>query len=103
MANVLQGKNNMKVKYTTIIVQDMEKSIEFYSEVMGFEIDSQHKPVPEMVITLMKSKGDTMVELIKQQTIKARKDHHCMACEFVFNDGNFTNNNFPCIWDTKTT
>jgi len=58
----------MKIKYTTIIVRDMEESIKFYSEVLGFEIDSQHKPVPGVVITLMKSKGDAMVELIKNPT-----------------------------------
>ena len=58
----------MKVKYATIIVQDMEESVKFYTEAMGFEIDSQHKPVPGVVITLMKTKGDAMVELIKNPT-----------------------------------
>ena len=55
----------MKVKYATIIVSDMEESIRFYTEVMGFEIASQHTPAPGLVITLMRSKGDAMVELIK--------------------------------------
>ena len=55
----------MKVKYATIIVRDMDESIAFYKEVMGFEIDSQHKPFPGAVITLMKREGETMVELIK--------------------------------------
>ena len=32
----------MKVKYATIVVEDMNESIKFYTEVMGFEIDSQH-------------------------------------------------------------
>ena len=58
----------MKVRYATIIVQDMEESIQFYTEVMGFEIDSQHEPVPGVVITLMKSEGDAMIELIKSPT-----------------------------------
>ncbi len=56
---------DIKVKYATIIVEDMEASIKFYSEVMGFEIDSQYNPQPETMITLMKGKGDAMVELIK--------------------------------------
>ncbi|MEG0249343.1 MAG: VOC family protein [Peptostreptococcus sp.] len=61
---------SIQVKYTTIIVDDMEESIKFYREVLGFEIDSVYRlpPKGEPVvgsITLMKSEGDTMVELIK--------------------------------------
>jgi lactoylglutathione lyase len=55
----------MKVKYATIIVENMEMSVKFYTEVMGFEIDSQFTPRPGVVITLLKSEGDAMVELIK--------------------------------------
>ncbi len=55
----------MKVKYTTIIVADMDESIKFYTDVMGFEIDSQHKPIPGVTITLLKGDGDAMIELIK--------------------------------------
>ncbi len=57
--------SNMKIKYATIIVRNMEESIKFYTEVMGFEIDSQHKPVPGVIITLLKGQGETMIELIK--------------------------------------
>lgn len=56
---------NAKVKYSTIIVKDMEESIRFYKDIMGFEIDSQYTPLPEVTITLMKGKGDAMIELIK--------------------------------------
>jgi len=55
----------MKVKYATIIVEDMDESIKFYTEVMGFEIESQHNPLPGVTITLLKGKGDAMIELIK--------------------------------------
>jgi lactoylglutathione lyase len=55
----------MKVKYATIIVENMEKSVKFYTEVMGFEINSQFTPQPGVIITLLKSEGDTMIELIK--------------------------------------
>jgi len=57
----------MKVKYATIIVQDMEESVRFYKEVMGFEVHSEHRPIPGVVITLMAAEGDAMVELIKNQ------------------------------------
>lgn len=56
---------SIKVKYATMIVKDMDESIKFYSEVMGFEIDSQYNPLPGIDITLMKGKGDAMIELIK--------------------------------------
>lgn len=56
---------NAKIKYSTIIVRDMEESINFYNEVMGFEIDSRYNPRPGIFITLMKGNGDAMIELIK--------------------------------------
>ncbi|MCK9151602.1 VOC family protein [Methanobacterium alcaliphilum] len=55
----------MKIKYITIIVNDMDESIRFYTEVMGFELDSQHNPIPRVTINLLKGEGDTMIELIK--------------------------------------
>ena len=55
----------MKIKYTTLIVKDMDESIKFYTEVMGLEIDSRHNPFPGLTITLLKGEGDAMIELIK--------------------------------------
>ena len=55
----------MKIKYVTIIVEDMGESIKFYTEVMGLEIDSQHNPYTGLTITLLKGEGDAMIELIK--------------------------------------
>jgi lactoylglutathione lyase len=55
----------MKVKYATIIVENIEKSVKFYTEVMGFRIDSQFNPRPGVEITLLKSEGEAMIELIK--------------------------------------
>ena len=56
---------NMQIKYTTMIVKDMTESIKFYTEVMGFAIDSQYQPHPGACITLLKGKGDAMLELIQ--------------------------------------
>ena len=64
----LVNGDKMKIKYTTLIVKDMEKSIKFYREVMGFEIDSQYDLGPAGTITLLKGEGETMVELIKNPT-----------------------------------
>jgi len=61
----LYGDKNMKVKYATIIVEDMEESIKFYTEVMGFEIDSQYNLGPAGTITLLKGEGETMIEIIE--------------------------------------
>jgi len=55
----------MKVKYATIIVDDMEESVNFYSEALGFEVSSQHDLPTGATITLMKGEGDAMVELIE--------------------------------------
>jgi lactoylglutathione lyase len=55
----------MKIKYATMIVNDMDESIKFYTEVMGFEIDSQYDLGPAGTITLLKGEGETLVEIIK--------------------------------------
>lgn len=55
----------MRVKYATVIVRDMQESVRFYEEEMGFEIASRHEPAPGVAITLMKSEGEALVELIK--------------------------------------
>lgn len=55
----------MKIKYATMIVKDMDESIKFYRDVMGFEIDSQYDLGPAGEITLLKGEGETMVEIIK--------------------------------------
>ena len=48
-----------------MIVKDMEQSIKFYTEVMGFEIDSQYDLGPAGAITLLKGEGETMIEIIE--------------------------------------
>ena len=60
----------MKIEYVTIIVEDMDESIKFYNDVMGFEIDSQYNLGPEGNITLLKGEGETMVEIIKNPVDK---------------------------------
>ena len=55
----------MKIKYTTLIVKDMDESIKFYTNVMGFKIDSQYDLGPDGAITLLKGEGETMVEIIQ--------------------------------------
>lgn len=61
---------DVRVKYATIIVKDMDESIQFYKEVMGFEIDSEYNPQPETKIILMKGKEGAMIELIKNTNYK---------------------------------
>jgi len=55
----------MKIKYSTMIVNDMEESVKFYTEVLGFKIDSEYDLGPAGYITLLKGEGETMFELIE--------------------------------------
>ena len=55
----------MKVKYSTMIVDDMKESVDFYTSKCGFEIDSEYDLPNGAFITLLKGKGDTLLELIK--------------------------------------
>ncbi len=60
-----QDGDKMKIKYTTLIVKDMDESIKFYRDIMGFEIDSQYDLGQAGAITLLKGEGETMIEIIK--------------------------------------
>ena len=51
-----------------MIVKDMKESIEFYRDVMGFEIDSQYDLGSAGAITLLKGEGETMIEIIENPT-----------------------------------
>ncbi len=55
----------MKVKYATIAVTDMDESIKFYTEIMGFVVDNQINPFPGFTITFLKGEGNSMIELVK--------------------------------------
>jgi lactoylglutathione lyase len=57
----------MKIKYSTMIVKDMDKSVNFYTDKLGFKIDSKYD-LPQGRITLLKGEGDTMIELIENES-----------------------------------
>jgi lactoylglutathione lyase len=53
----------MKFCWVTINVVDMEKSMDFYTKVVGLSVDRMMKPNPNMQIAFLGS-GETKVELI---------------------------------------
>lgn len=59
----------MKIKYVTIIVDDMDKSIEFYTEVLCFEVDDVFD-LPGGKIVLLSNGDETGFELIQNSTFK---------------------------------
>ena len=54
----------VKVQYSTMIVDDLEKSVGFYRDVLGFT-EGYHVDLPEGAITIMDSPGGAGVELIE--------------------------------------
>lgn len=69
----------MKIKYNTFIVKDMDESISFYTDVMGFRVDSEHNPHLGVKIVLLKGEGDTMIELI--QNTENEPGLYCIGME----------------------
>ena len=53
----------MKFCWITISVKDFEKSLEFYTKVVGLSVDRMMNPSPKMKIAFLGS-GETKVELI---------------------------------------
>ena len=55
---------NMKIRYATIIVNDMEESVKFYTETLDFTVDEVFD-VPGGKITLLNGDGFAGMELIE--------------------------------------
>lgn len=53
----------MKFLWTTIAVSDMNKSLEFYRNAVGLELERRYSPAPPMEIAFL-GRGDTKVELV---------------------------------------
>jgi len=58
----------MKIAYSTMIVENMEESIKFYTEIMGFTLDSGYIPRPGSKISLLRGRGETMLEIIEDKS-----------------------------------
>lgn len=59
----------MKIKYVTSIVDDMDKSAEFYTKVLGFEVEEVFD-LPGGKIVLLGNGNETGFELIQNSTFK---------------------------------
>lgn len=59
----------MKLLWTTLYVKDLEKSIEFYSDMAELKVENRFPAGPGMEIVFMGNgtKGETLVELIKDE------------------------------------
>jgi lactoylglutathione lyase len=55
----------MQIKLNTIIVENIEKTTKFYTENLEFKIHSNYNLPNNTKITLLKGKGETMIELIQ--------------------------------------
>ena len=55
----------MKIRYATMIVNDMEESVKFYTETLDFTVDEVFD-VPGGKITLLDGDGFAGIELIEK-------------------------------------
>ena len=59
----------MKIRYATMIVDDMEESVKFYTETLDFTVDEVFD-VPGGKITLLDGEGFAGIELIQSEAFK---------------------------------
>lgn len=59
----------MRFYWTTIKVRDIEKSLQFYQEIVGLKVHSRFKVGPDQEIVFL-GEGDTKVELIYNKELK---------------------------------
>ncbi len=55
----------MKFAWVTVQVSDMERSVSFYRNLLGLEVDRRMKPGPDMEIVFLGT-GETKVELVRR-------------------------------------
>ena len=60
----------IKVQYTTLIVKNLEQSVKFYRDVLGFA-EGYHVDLPVGQITIMQSQDGACVELIESPQFEA--------------------------------
>ena len=60
----------MRYAHTTIIVSDIEKSIQFYEEVAGLTIRNKFSAGSKTLAFLSDKDGDTQIELIQDENEK---------------------------------
>ena len=59
----------VKVQYTTMIVKNLEESVKFYRDILGFK-EGYHVDLPGAKITIMESNGGASVELIENSNFE---------------------------------
>ena len=60
----------IKVQYSTMIVKDLEESVKFYRDILGFK-EGYHVDIPNGGrITIMESDGGASVELIENKAFE---------------------------------
>ncbi|VEF46640.1 glyoxalase family protein [Bacillus freudenreichii] len=78
-----------KMEHTAIMVHDMERSIEFYCEVLGFKVRLRgRKPDREMAFLYLPSQRDMEIELIcdVDSTVSYNEDGIVNHLAFIVND-----------------
>lgn len=58
---------DIKVGYSTMIIENMEESVTFYRDVLGFKVHSTYLLGADAKITLLKGNGGAFVELIENK------------------------------------
>jgi len=53
----------MKVKYTNIAVENIDESMKFYTDVLGFKENRRFSPEDGLTIAFLKGDGESMLEL----------------------------------------
>lgn len=88
----------MKIKYVTIIVDDMDKSAEFYTKVLGFEVEEVFD-LPGGKIVLLGNENETGFELIQNSTFKTGFYSVGLDVEDIHEElENFRKNNVEILW-----
>jgi len=62
----------MKVKNAVIAVKNLEKSANFYTEILGMKEVRRFSPQPNLIIAFFQGEGEAMIELIEGEEADKR-------------------------------
>ena len=77
----------MKQLWTTLFVNDIEKSMAFYTDVLGLPLNKRYQPVEGIDIAFF-GEGETQFELIERQDVKGIEHNSFVSTGFQINDVN---------------
>ncbi len=73
----------MNIRFNTITVKDLDESLKFYKEVLGFIEIKRFNPMEEVTIAFLKDEDSGLIEFIEYKTLLRMMILENQLCQLV--------------------